>query len=101
MVFFVLVDRGHRDVGAVGDGLVDADDLLGRRQRRADVGVGPNGVDEVLDHRVHEALAGVDWVVPPMIKASVSRCSGADTEPGTHDAGRHAGLRQDTGQPAS
>ena len=29
MVFFVLVDRGQRDVGAVGDGLVDADDLLG------------------------------------------------------------------------
>src|SRR6478609_4354585 len=26
---------------------------------------------------------GVDWVVPPMIKASVNRCSGADTEPGT------------------
>ena len=43
---------------------------------------------------------GVDWVVPPMIKASVSRCSGADTEPGTMMPDASSGYAEDTGQPA-
>ena len=89
MVFFVLVDRGECDVGAIGDGFVDTDDLLGRRQRRAHVGAGPNGDDEVLDHRVHESLARSRLGRP-----AHDQGVGQQVERGRHRARHHHAGRQ-------